>query len=182
MMLRHLALFAVSFLLLAGCGHREKYPSHEEGRKHKAAAPIPKAEDQPAKPVDSSDASAEKRLLESLLKDGQYLIVTGDALGQVSEELDRRLLRIDAMLLWLSPGASAGMSTFETRDGRFEFNVSWKKVNSVDDMEEIIRIKERIYEEHYESKFRLYGRWAHEDSLYRHARVLTIDKWECVEW
>jgi len=182
MMLRHLALFAVSLALLAGCGHREKYPSHDEGHKHKAAAPIPKAEDKPAKPVHSSDGSAEKRLLESLPKDDQYFIVTGDVLGQVSEELDGRLLRIDAILVWLSPGAEAGMSTFETRDGRFEFDVSWRKVNSIDDMEEIIRIKERIYEDHYESKFRLYGRWTHEDSLFRHSRELTINKWECVEW
>jgi hypothetical protein len=182
MMLRHLALFAVSLALLAACGHREKYPSYEESHKHKGVAPIPKVKDQLAKPVHPSDASAEKRLLESLPKDDPYIIVTGDALGQVSEELEGRLLRIDAVLVWLSPGAEAGMSTFETRDGRFEFDVSWRKVTSSDDMEQIIRIKERIYKDHLECKFRLYGRWAHEDSLLRHVRELTIDKWECVEW
>jgi hypothetical protein len=181
-MVRHVALFAVSLALLVGCGNLEEYPSHEEGPKEKAAAPIPKVEEQPAKPVHSSDGSAEKRLLESLPKDDQYLIVTGDALGQVSKELNGRLLRIDAILVWLSPGAEAGMSTFETRDGRFEFEVSWGELNSWDDAEEIMRIKERIHESHYESKFRLYGRWEHEDSLFHTYRVLNIDKWKIVEW
>ncbi len=190
MMLRHLALFAVSLALLAGCGNREKYPSHEESPKHKADAPIPKAEDQPSKLVHSNNGSAEKRLLESLQKDDQYFIVTGDALRQVSEELDGRLLRIDAILVWLSPGEEAGMSTFETRDGRFEFDVSWSNKKSLEGLEENIRIKTRIREDikkrghkdYYEPRFRLYGRWTHGDSLLHRARELTIDNWEYVEW
>ena len=180
MIVRHVALFAVSLALLAGCWIQEAYLSHEEGPREKAATPIPKAKDQTAKPFLSSDGSAEKRLIESLPKDGQYLIVTGGAVGQVSEELNGRLLRIDAILIRLSPGVEVGTSIFETRDGRFEFEVAWG--DSWDDAEDIVRIKDRILEDHYDSKFRLYGRWEHEDSLFHNSRVLIIDKWKIVDW
>lgn len=181
-MVRRIALFTLSLALMAGCGNRGMYSSREEGMQEKVTTTSQEVGNQTAIPGYSVESSQEKPLLEALPKDGQYLIVSGGILGKVSEKLNGRSIRIDAILVWLSPGVEAGMSTFETRDGSVEFEVSWKALDSWEDAEEIMSIKEHIYENYYDSKFRLYGRWEHEDSLMRIYRVLNIDKWKIVEW
>jgi hypothetical protein len=182
MMLRLIALFAISLILLPGCRTHKDYPVNLNNLGKNNLASTPTLYKKSAKQNKSNSVFKEKPIIETLSKEGKYIIVSGKKLGEFCEELNGEQLRIDAFIDRLSPGVEAGMSRFETRDGNFIFEVSWKDVNSEKDMEEILKIKETILNNFYESKFRLYGRWKYEVSLFKIYSELSIDKWEIVEW